>query len=81
MRSSTTSVRLSNELKLRLEITARATGKGKNAIITEALDEFLRKHDKKAFAAEIRRQSLNCRKATDPDADYWESLADTDDWK
>jgi hypothetical protein len=38
--------------------TARHLNKGKNWIINQALDEYLRKLDREALIAEARRQSL-----------------------
>ncbi len=58
MASSTSSFRIPDELKLRLEATARRMNKGKNWILNRALEEYLERHGRESLAAEARRQSL-----------------------
>jgi predicted DNA-binding protein len=79
--SSTTSIRLRDELKLRLEEAARDSGKGKNWIITHALEVYLGQLEHKDLAREARRQSINARKSSEADSDHWLKHADTRDWR
>jgi predicted DNA-binding protein len=81
MPSSTSSIRIPNELRERLERTAKHLKKGKNSIIVEALDEYLKKTDPVAFAEEARRQSSIAAAAAGEDDRFWESIADTRGWK
>ena len=82
MATSISSIRLPNELRDRLERTARHLKKGKNWIINQAIDEYLRKVDREALAAEARRQSLLANSAAEhAQGDFWESIADTRGWR
>jgi len=58
MASSTSSFRIPDQLKLRLETAARQTGKGKNWVINRALEEYLDRHSRAGLRQEARRQSL-----------------------
>jgi predicted transcriptional regulator len=58
MPTSTSSFRVDAELKLRLELAARRTNRGKNWIINQALSEYLSHHAESDLQAEARRQSL-----------------------
>jgi predicted transcriptional regulator len=70
--SSTTSVRIPDDLKDRLESTARRMNKGKNWIIKEALAEYLQRHNMDLLRAEARRQSIAASKKKWKDAKLWE---------
>jgi predicted DNA-binding protein len=75
--SSTSSFRISDELKESLEETARRLNKGKNWVITEALKEYLDRRNREAFPAEARRQSILASKKKWKDQELWEeSLAE-----
>src|SRR4051794_34899909 len=79
MPSVTSSFRISKELQQRLSEAAERTGKGKNAILVEALTKHLEALDHTILAAEARRQSeLVSRHESDHDC-Y--NLADTSGWK
>lgn len=57
MPSVTTSVRLDEQLAKRLERAAVRLSRGKNWIVTRALEEYLAKINRDDLAAEARRQS------------------------
>jgi predicted DNA-binding protein len=79
MPSVTSSFRMSKELQRELSDAAKRTGKGKNAIIIEALVTYLRAMERVSLAEEARRQSeLVSRNEHDTD---WYGLADTSGWK
>ena len=82
MPSSISSVRMPDELRYRLERTARHLKKGKNWIINQALDEYMRKVDQDTLAAEARRQSLLVSSIEQRESDeFWERISDTRGWK
>ena len=72
MASSTSSFRVSDELKARLEEASRRMKKGKNKILTEALQEYLDRHNQDSLQAEARRQSLIASRTKWKDQDAWE---------
>jgi len=79
MTSVTSSFRMSKELQRELSDTAERTGKGKNAIIIEALVKYLHSMERQSLAEEARRQSeLVSRNEQDAD---WYGLADTSGWR
>ena len=79
MRSITSSFRITTELQQRLARVAERTGKGKNAILVEALTKHLDSLDREALIVEARRQSeLVSRHENEMD---WYDLADTSGWK
>jgi len=77
MPSSTTSIRINDDLRARLEEASRVIKKGKNWIITKALEEYLEKNRRAALAAEASRQSLLIREEKWEDEEFWEKMADT----
>lgn len=82
MPSTTSSVRLPDALRRRLERTSRRLKRGKNSIITQALDEYLRKVDRQELAAEARRQSLLASQTDNQeDLEEWAKMADTRGWR
>jgi predicted transcriptional regulator len=82
MPSSISSVRIPDELRYRLERTARHLKKGKNWIINPALDEYLRKVDRDTLTDEARRQSLAASSAeARGEAGFWEKVSDTRGWR
>ena len=58
MASITTSVRIEEKLAQRLERAAARLSRGKNWIVTKALEEYLAKVNQDDLAAEARRQSI-----------------------
>ena len=78
MASVTSSFRMSKELQRALSDAAERTGKGKNAIVIEALMTYLRTMERASLAEEARRQSELV--STKHDADWYE-LADTSGWR
>src|ERR1017187_4774777 len=79
MSSVTSSFRMSRELQRELSDAAARTGKGKNAIIIEALVTYLRAMERQSLAEETRHQSeLVSRNEHDAD---WFGLADTSGWR
>ena len=81
MKSVTSSFRISEPLRARLEQTARHMRKRKNWIIHRALEEYLAKTHREALAAEARRQSILASAVTTPDAEFWQAQADTRGWR
>jgi predicted DNA-binding protein len=81
MRSTTSSFRLSNELRDRLEQAARRLKRGKNSIITQALEEYLENLNRTKFLGEARRQSILASASPSEDEDVWLEHADTAGWK
>ena len=80
MRSSTSSFRISEDLRIRLERTARHLGKGKNWVINRALEEYLNRAGRDALAVEARRQSLAASVVTTRDEEFWEKQGDSTGW-
>ena len=73
--SSTSSFRIPDELKVRLDQAAERMKKRKNWIITRALEEYLARHSQEAFRAEARRQSLAASAHQWKDEEFWEKMA------
>lgn len=70
---------MSKELYEQLERAASRTGKNKNALIIDALTQYLESLDRVELAAEARRQSeLVSRRESDT---TWYDLADASAWK
>jgi predicted DNA-binding protein len=79
MASVTSSFRMNKDLELRLCQAVERTGKGKNAIIIEALLQYLHSMERQTLAIEARRQSeLVSRHEQQAE---WYGLADTSGWK
>lgn len=76
--SITTSIRLSPEMRRQLEEAAYKLHRGKNWIINEALNMYLREVMQQGLAEEARQQSLLANQA-EQDTD-WEDSADTTGW-
>ncbi len=70
---------MSKTLQQELSDAATRTGKGKNAIILEALVTYLKAMERESLAEEARRQS-ELVSSHEHDAD-WYGLADTSGWK
>lgn len=80
MQNVTTSIRLPSKLREQLEKTSRKLHRGKNWIITKALEEYLAKTGHEDLAKEARRQSLLVARL-DKEADKdWEENTDTSGW-
>ena len=79
MPSSTSSFRIADELKARLEETARRMNKGKNWILNRALDEYLSRHSQTNLREEARRQSLLASRKRWKDEKLWEN-ATAENW-
>lgn len=73
----TTSIRLSPRLRKALELRARREGRGKNWVISQALESFLDVSARDEVAAEARRQSLL---ASAGSGDDWTADADLGEW-
>lgn len=79
MASVTSSFRMDKDLERRLSQAVERTGKGKNAIIIEALVKYLHLIERQSLSIEARRQSeLVSRHEQQTD---WYGLADTSGWK
>jgi predicted DNA-binding protein len=80
VKSSTSSFRISEDLRIRLERTARHMGKGKNWLINRALEEYLNRAGGEALALEAQRQSLAASGTATKDEEFWQKQADTTGW-
>ena len=69
--TSTCTFRISNQLRNRLEQTARRIKRGKTSIITQALEEYLEKVDVSRFLEEARRQSILASRLSNEDENVW----------
>jgi predicted transcriptional regulator len=79
--TSTTSIRLSKELKRELERKARSTKRGKSWIIKEALELYLLGSAHDALRAEARRQSLLVSKRVSKEEIAWlEQAGEIEGW-
>ena len=74
MASSTSSFRIPDELRLRLEETACRMNKGKNWIINRALAEYLDRYSRAGLREEARRQSLQASRKRWKDEAFWEKV-------
>lgn len=81
MPTSTSSFRIEEELRVRLEQASRSTKRGKNAIINEALKEYLDGLDQEAWIAEAQRQSRVASARMTDDEKFWSEQADLRGWK
>ena len=81
MRTVTSSFRMSQELRKRLEETARTLKTRKNRIIVQALEEYLQKKHRAAIVAEARRQSVLASSEGTAGEEFWERQADFSGWK
>ena len=79
--SSTTSVRLPHPLRRELERRARATKRGKNWVIKEALEHYLYGSAQDELRRQARLQSLLACKSSPRDAAWAETAGDTTDWR
>ena len=78
MASVTSSFRMSKDQQRELSDAAERTGKGKNAIIIEALVKHLHAMERASLTEEAQRQSaLVSRNKNEVD---WYGLADTSEW-
>ena len=73
--SSTSSFRLPDDLRSRLEQAATRMNKGKSWIINRALEDYLNRHGKVGLREEARRQSLLASRKRFKDAALWEKAA------
>ena len=79
--STTSSFRIPEELRLRLDLTARHLKRSKSWIINHALEEYLEKTGRDTLAAEARRQSLLVKHSITEDEKFWRKRADVAGWK
>jgi predicted DNA-binding protein len=80
MPSSTSSYRISDKLRRRVEKYASTSGKGKNTVLLEALEEYLERHEAESIREKARRQSLAASHLDRVLPDFTEAM-DTDQWK
>jgi predicted DNA-binding protein len=81
MASVTTSVRIEQKLAQRLERTAARLARGKNWIISKALEEYLAKVNQHDLVAEARRQSMLCARAERRGKGVGFPEEDIEEWK
>ena len=75
VRSSTSSFRISHDLRSRLDEAARRMNQRKNWIINRALEEYLNRHGGARLREEARRQSLLASRKRWKDEALWEKAA------
>jgi len=75
MGSTTSSFRIPDELRLRLEEATLRLHKGKNWIINRALEEYLSRQGNEALREEARRQSLLASRRRSRGEAAWERAA------
>lgn len=81
MASISTSVRLDQQLAQRLARTAAKLSRGKNWVVTQALEEYLAKVNRGNLAAEARRQSKLCARAERRGKDVGFPEEDIEEWR
>ncbi len=76
MATVTTSIRMSADLKKRLDRTAKRLKKSRNEIVNELLAEYLSLYDKETLRARIREESrlIAEHDKTNPDVAYWDKV-------
>jgi len=79
--SITTSVRLPHPLRQELERRSRASKRGKNWIIKEALERYLYGSDQDELRREARRQSETASRHSSRGAAWGEQGGDPDGWR
>lgn len=77
--STTTSIRLPDELLARLVRAEKMLCHGKNWILKQALESFLEKLEKEDLKSEANRQALLANK-TKFDDEAWFKAGDHEDW-
>lgn len=78
---TTTSIRLSPEIRQKLEWAAQSTHRGKNWIIAQALKEYFIRHGQAELAKEAKRQSMLASQPSQEDEEIWEKNSDTEGWE
>jgi predicted DNA-binding protein len=81
MRSTTSSYRIQEDLRIRLERAARHLKKGKNWVINRAIEEYLNRIHQDSLAAEARRQSLLASGVVTADEEFWHQQVDAGGWR
>lgn len=80
--TTTTSIRLPIDLKKDLDKAAHILHRGKNWIIVQALEAYLKKVRYSALIKEARRQSLIASKKSEEDElTLWERNHDDAEWR
>lgn len=77
----TTSVRLSQELRLQLDHASQRLHRGRNWIINQAIAEYLAKLGENRIVNEARKQSIRASKADSDEIDIWHENQDDSGWK
>jgi predicted transcriptional regulator len=81
MHGITTSIRLTAELRQQLEEAANTMHRGKNWIITQALEDYFHKLNQQKLILEARRQSLLATQSeNDKENNFWQDNTDTSGW-
>jgi predicted transcriptional regulator len=73
--SSTSSFRIPDDLRIRLDETSRRMNKGKNWIINQAVEQYLERHSQAGLREEAKRQSRLASRKCWKDAPGWEKAA------
>lgn len=75
-----TSIRLNSEMKQQLEYASKTLHRGKNWIISQALQNYLNTLNSQMLAKEAKCQSLLASHTQNCDATLWEENNDTTDY-
>ncbi len=73
----TTSVRLPRDLRRKVERKAASAGCGRNRVIINALESYLREDEQAAYETEARHQSQLAAKLDRPDT-AWDKMVEGD---
>jgi metal-responsive CopG/Arc/MetJ family transcriptional regulator len=73
----TTSVRLPQELKRKVDRKAGSEGCGRNRVIIKALEFYLRENEQAVYETEARHQSRLAAKLDSPDI-AWDQMVERD---
>ena len=80
--SVTTSIRLTADLRLQLDHAAQRLHRGKNWIVSQALQEYLAKLGESKLVNEAQRQSLLAKQAdANEGLKIWEDNQDDSGWQ
>ena len=79
-KNQTTSIRLTPQLRQQLDCLSLCMHRGRNWIISQALQEYMYKNQHHTLAIEARRQSLIASQQTNTLDEDWHNSIDDSDW-
>lgn len=81
IKSITTSVRLTTDINAQLNQAALILHRGKNWIITHAIERYLSEMKPLTLTEEAKRQSILASQSMNTEDDIWEDNVDIENWK